>query len=44
MKRAEEFDVTDKIFQAIVPKELVWEIKGGKRELVEKKIIPVTFL
>lgn len=40
MKRAEEFDVTDKIFQAIVPKELVWEIKGGKRELVEKKIFP----
>ncbi|MFZ8806112.1 MAG: transcription termination/antitermination protein NusG [Minisyncoccia bacterium] len=40
MKRAEEFDVTDKIFQAIVPKELVWEIKGGKRELVEKKIYP----
>jgi len=40
MKRAEDFDVADKIFQAIVPKELVWEIKGGKRELVEKKIFP----
>lgn len=40
MKRAANFDMQDKIFQAIVPKEKVWVIKGGKRELVEQKIYP----
>jgi len=40
MRRAEEYGVEDKIFQVLVPKEKVWEIKGGKRELVEKKIYP----
>lgn len=40
MKRAEAFDMKDKIFNVLVPKEKVWEIKGGKRELVEKKIYP----
>jgi transcriptional antiterminator NusG len=40
MKRAEAFDMKDKIFNAIVPKEKVWEVKGGKRVLVEKKIYP----
>jgi transcriptional antiterminator NusG len=40
MKRAEAFDMKDKIFNAIVPKEKVWLIKGGKRELVEQKIYP----
>jgi transcriptional antiterminator NusG len=40
MKRAEAFDIKDKIFNALVPKEKVWVIKGGKRELVEQKIYP----
>jgi transcriptional antiterminator NusG len=40
MERAEAFDMQDKIFNVLVPKEKVWEIKGGKRELVEKKIYP----
>ena len=40
MKRAEAFDMKDKIFKAIVPKEKVWVIKGGKRELIEQKIYP----
>mgnify|MGYP001773935391 CR=1 FL=1 len=40
LKRAEAFDMKDKIFNAIVPKEKVWVIKGGKRELVEQKIYP----
>ncbi|MER3581588.1 MAG: transcription termination/antitermination factor NusG [Patescibacteria group bacterium] len=40
MKRAEDFGIEDKIFKAIVPKEKVWEIKDGKRQLVEKKIYP----
>jgi hypothetical protein len=30
MKRAEAFDIKDKIFNALVPKEKVWVIKGGK--------------
>lgn len=40
MKRAESWDMKDKIFNAIVPKEKVWVVKGGKRELVEQKIYP----
>jgi transcriptional antiterminator NusG len=40
MKRAEAFDIKDKVFNAIVPKEKVWVIKNGKRELVEQKIYP----
>lgn len=40
MKRAEVYDLKDKIFNAIVPKEKVWVVKGGKRELVEQKIYP----
>jgi transcriptional antiterminator NusG len=40
LKRAEAFDMRDKIFDAIVPKEKVWVIKEGKRELVEQKIYP----
>lgn len=40
MKRAEAWDMKDKIFKTIVPKEKVWVIKGGKRELVEQKIYP----
>lgn len=40
LKRAEAFDMKDKIFNVLVPKEKIWEVKGGKRELVEKKIYP----
>jgi transcriptional antiterminator NusG len=40
MKRAEAFDMKDKIFNVLVPKEKVWEVRGGKRELVEKKLYP----
>jgi transcriptional antiterminator NusG len=40
LKRAEAFDIRDKIFNVLVPKEKVWEVKEGKRELVEKKIYP----
>jgi transcriptional antiterminator NusG len=40
MKRAESYDMKDKIFNAIVPKEKVWVIKNGKRTLVEQKIYP----
>lgn len=40
MKRAEAYDMKDKIFNVLVPKEKVWEVRGGKRELVEKKIYP----
>ncbi len=40
LQRAEDFDVKDKIFRVLVPKEKVWEIKQGKRQLVEKKIYP----
>lgn len=40
LKRAEAFDLQDKIFDVLVPKEKVWLVKGGKRELVEQKIYP----
>jgi transcriptional antiterminator NusG len=40
MKRAEALDMRDKIFNVLVPKEKVWEVKGKKRILVEKKIHP----
>lgn len=40
MKRAEAFDMKDKIFNVFVPKEKAWEVKGGKRVLVEKKVPP----
>jgi transcriptional antiterminator NusG len=40
MKRAEAFDMKDKIFNVLVPKEKVWGVRGGKRELVEKKLYP----
>ncbi|GIW65684.1 MAG: transcription termination/antitermination protein NusG [Candidatus Parcubacteria bacterium] len=40
MKRTEAFDMKDKIFNVLVPKEKIWEIRGGKRELIEKKIYP----
>lgn len=40
LKRAESYDMKDKIFNTLVPKEKVWEVRGGKRELVEKKMFP----
>lgn len=37
-QRAESLDMKDKIFQALVPKEKMIEIKNGKRKVVEKRI------
>jgi transcription termination/antitermination protein NusG len=37
-QRAESLDMKDKIFQIIVPKEKMIEVKNGKRKVVEKKI------
>ena len=37
-QRAESLDMKDKIFQVMVPKEKMIEIKNGKRKVVEKKI------
>jgi len=40
LKRAKAFDLEDKIFNAIVPKEKKVKIKNGKKEIVETKIYP----
>lgn len=40
LKRSDAFDIRDKIFNVLVPKEKVWEVYEGKRELTEKKIYP----
>ena len=37
-QRADSLDMKDKIFQALVPKEKMIEIKNGKRKVVEKRI------
>jgi transcriptional antiterminator NusG len=37
-QRAESLDMKDKIFQALVPKEKMIEVKNGKRKVVEKRI------
>jgi transcriptional antiterminator NusG len=37
-QRAESLDMADKIFQVLVPKEKMIEVKNGKRKVVEKKI------
>lgn len=37
-QRAESLDMKDKIFQILVPKEKMIEIKNGKRKVVEKRI------
>ncbi len=37
-QRAESLDMGDKIFDVLVPKEKMIEIKNGKRKVVEKKI------
>ena len=39
-QRIESFEMQDKIFNVIVPKEKEIEIKNGKRRTVEKKIFP----
>lgn len=39
-QRVESFGMQDRIFDVIVPKEKQIEIKGGKRQIVEKKIYP----
>lgn len=40
LKRADAFDMRDKIYNAIVPKEKMFEVKGGKRQVAERKIYP----
>ena len=37
-QRAESLDMKDKIFQILVPKEKMIEVKNGKRKVVEKRI------
>ncbi len=37
-QRADSLDMADKIFQVLVPKEKMIEIKNGKRKVVEKRI------
>jgi transcriptional antiterminator NusG len=37
-QRAESLDMKDKIFQVLVPKEKMIEVKNGKRKVVEKRI------
>ena len=37
-QRAESLDMKDKIYQILVPKEKMIEVKNGKRKVVEKKI------
>lgn len=37
-QRAESLDMKDKIYQVLVPKEKMIEIKNGKRRVVEKRI------
>lgn len=37
-QRAESLDMKDKIFQVLVPKEKMIEVKNGKRRVVEKRI------
>jgi len=37
-QRAESLDMKDKIYQVLVPKEKMIEIKNGKRKVVEKRI------
>ncbi len=37
-QRADSLDMADKIFQVLVPKEKMIEVKNGKRKVVEKRI------
>lgn len=38
--RIDSMDMQDKIFRVVVPTEDVMEIKGGKKEVVQKKMLP----
>ena len=37
-QRAESLDMSEKIYQVLVPKEKMIEVKNGKRKVVEKRI------
>ncbi|MBI4458066.1 transcription termination/antitermination protein NusG, partial [Candidatus Uhrbacteria bacterium] len=39
-QRTESMDMTDKIFNVMIPKEKKIKIKNGKRKVVEEKIFP----
>src|SRR3989338_5453931 len=39
-QRVESFDMRDKIFNVLVPKEKKIKIKNGKRQTIEEKIFP----
>jgi len=39
-QRIESFEMTDKIFQVLIPKEKKIKIKNGKRTVIEEKIFP----
>jgi len=39
-QRIESLDMSEKIFDVMVPKEVAYEIKNGKKRKVEKKIFP----
>jgi len=39
-QRIESLDMSDKIFDVMVPKEVQYEIRGGKKRKVEKKTFP----
>src|SRR3989339_877095 len=39
-QRIESFEMTDKIFQVLIPKEKKIKIKNGKRNVIEEKIFP----
>lgn len=39
-QRTESFDMQDKIFSVLVPKEKKIKIKNGKRQVIEEKIFP----
>jgi transcriptional antiterminator NusG len=40
MKRIESYDMEDKVFSVLIPKEKKIKIKNGKRRIVEEKIFP----
>ncbi|NIP33109.1 transcription termination/antitermination protein NusG [Candidatus Saccharibacteria bacterium] len=40
MKRIESYDMEDKVYQVLIPKEKKIKIKNGKRRIVEEKIFP----
>lgn len=40
MKRIESYDMEDKVYHVLIPKEKKIKIKNGKRRIVEEKIFP----